>query len=85
MSDIICPYCGHAHEDGPIHVYELGAANEKDCVNCGKDFIFFVEYNPKYTSYCAPDNHVFRLLSTLSDGKKAYICETCGRLTTRLE
>jgi len=43
-----CPYCDKKMDDDPEDCYEPNECYEWECLNCGKLFVFYVEYERIY-------------------------------------
>jgi len=57
--DIVCPHCGHSHEDSfELHRDVKGPLMgiKADCDKCEKTFEFDVEYTPTYYSRRPPED-----------------------------
>jgi hypothetical protein len=49
-SELVCPYCGHPHEDDG----EMNEAGDHQCSSCDKHFKYEVDYSVSYTSRQVP-------------------------------
>lgn len=47
-----CPYCEHECE--PLENREPDTNHEKECRNCGRTFVYEIEYEPYFSSWKAP-------------------------------
>ena len=53
MSEMICPYC-EKDIPAPEEQRDQNTCYSTECPECGKTFVFWVEYYPSYTEEKAP-------------------------------
>lgn len=53
MSYLECPYCEHDCGDHFDDCYEQDVEYEHECQECGKNFIYIIEYSPNFTGHKA--------------------------------
>jgi ribosomal protein L32 len=75
----ICPYCRYEYQVESSDYSE--DTREEECSECGKTYLIHQSFS--VTTYTTPDcalnaeAHNYKL-KTLSTGRSAYFCETCG-------
>lgn len=83
MSDIECPYCGHAqeicHDDG--FGYEEDVYHEMECYECEKSFVFTTSisfsYTPKKADCLNNGEHDFKPTATFPRRYTKMQCTMC--------
>lgn len=53
MSYLECPYCEHDCGDYFDDCHESNVEYEHECEECGKNFIFTIEYDPTFSGFKA--------------------------------
>jgi len=85
MSEIECPYCGHeqevCHDDGEN--YEEGKANEMECYECEKYFVFYTTFSVDYESKKAEclngEGHTYKPTHTHPRERSRMRCDQCDK------
>ena len=54
--EIVCPHCGHKHEESWAWHEEDGSSFDMDCEECLKGFWVDIEYSVSYTTWAHKEN-----------------------------
>lgn len=80
--EIICPYCGHEHEDSH-EIATIDEDGEHECEECCKNFGWSARYEVYYSTDKIPcanneTEHDYRLYHEYENGNKFYKCRNCS-------
>lgn len=74
VDKIVCPYCGHEHEDS-FEMVDLDENNDTaTCHNCGKEFEVEIEKSIDYSTSCMENEH-----DMVADNDHIADCMKCKR------